>query len=48
MADHHTPLEVSQEAVDNARDLWNKFTKATTFAVVGTAIVLLAMAFFIA
>lgn len=48
MADHHAPAPVSDEAIRTARDLWKRFTQVTTVVIVISALVLLAMALFLA
>lgn len=47
MGNHHTPVDVDPKAVENAEKSWSNFTKAATFVVAASAVVLLLMAFFL-
>jgi len=48
MGTHHEPVEIDPHALNEARGLWNNFTKMTTIGVVAAIIVLALMAIFVA
>lgn len=47
MGNHHTPVDVDPQAVKHAEQLWHNFTRATTFVIVSSAVILCLMAFFL-
>lgn len=47
MGNHHTPVEVDPKAVETAEKAWSNFTKAATFVVAASAVILLLMGFFL-
>lgn len=49
MGNHsNTPVEVDPQALKESRNLWENFTCATKYGVIGVAIVLILMAVFLA
>lgn len=47
MANHHTPVEVDPQAEKEAKALWHNFTVMAKYGVIGSAIILLGMGFFL-
>ena len=47
MGNHHAPADIDQNTLKHSQQLWTNFTKAATFGVIGTAIVLGLMALFL-
>ena len=47
MGSHHEPVDIDPQALNEARGLWNNFTKMTTIGVVVAAATLALMALFL-
>lgn len=47
MSHNHTPVEVDPQAVKDAYALWSNFTGLMKYTVIGCAVLLLAMGFFL-
>jgi len=47
MGNHHTPVDVDPKAIETAEKAWSNFTKAATFVVASSAVVLLLIAAFL-
>jgi hypothetical protein len=47
MGNHHTPVDIDPTVLKHSQQLWTNFTKAATFGVIASVIVLGLMAFFL-
>lgn len=47
MADHHTPVTITEEALRDAKAMWGNVTNVATFSIIGLIAVLALMALFL-